>query len=178
MNLKDFNNETKFSLKTENLFFLSFHSIYYNYADSNIHINNEDDNKEDKFNDSIASTDSNIDLNEIEEINSANKEDKMKEMKIFNNLFDRIKNITKLIKFRNTGLEDFFKKSEGRTTTKEEGKDKIVQILPRDPLENEILDNYKTELNSNPQKKISKSNKNLIMDINQEPINNMFERKK
>ena len=153
MNLKDCNNETKFSLKIENLFFLSFHSIFYTYSNINNNINNEYDCKEDNLNDSLASTDSNIDLNESEEINSANKEDKLKEIKIINNLFGRIKNLTSLIKFRNTSLEDFIRKSEGKAPNKDEDKNKTMEILPREALENEIQNNYKTELNSNCPKK-------------------------
>jgi hypothetical protein len=179
MNLKECDNETKFSLKTDNLFFLSFHSIYYNYVNSN-HINIDDDNKDETLNDSIVSADSNIDLNEAEEINAANKEDKMKEMKIINNLFGRLKNITKLVKFRNTGLEDFLRKSEGKPSNKDEGKEKIMEILPRESIENDIQDNYKTELNSrnSPKKVISKSSKSLLDDIQKDPINNLLERKK
>ena len=97
-NINDINIENKISLKIENLFIISFNSIIYNYS---IALNKcEDNSVNNSLDHSMVSIDSNSDYDSEDNIDT--KED----MKTANNLFGRIKSITKLIKFKNTALDE------------------------------------------------------------------------
>ena len=149
--MKDINKEKNISLKIEKTFYLSFNSFYYKTSEN---INNPDENLLGvSMNGSVISGDSNHDYYDSEE----NKEDKIKDMKKAKNLFGRITNVTKLIRFKSSFLDDFLKHSQSKDINKELEQEISLENLMIGPKELE----KKHHPNSIKEKGVLKGNKEL-----------------
>ena len=167
-NLKDINKEKNVSLKIEKVFYLSFNIFYYKNSDNN---NNSDENNLGvSMNDSILSVDSNHDFYDSEE----NKEDKVKDMKKAKNLFGRISNATKLIKFKSFFLDDMFKPSQSKDINKEIEEEVSLENMIKEPQESEnmhikfsvkekgVIKGNKELKNKQTEKKLKKDNSKFL----------------
>ena len=151
-NLKDNDKEKNISLKIENLFHLSFNSVYYKIS-NNINNNSDENLLGESLNDSILSTDSNHDYYDSE----VNREDKIKDMKKAKNLFGRIRNVTKLLRFKSSFIDDIFKHSQSKDINIDFDQEISLDNIMKEPKESE----NKTISNTTKEKRILKGNKDL-----------------
>lgn len=148
--MKDIKKDKNITLNIEKSFYLSFHSIYYKTSN----INNSDENLLGvSLNDSNLSGDSNHDYYESEE----NKEDKIKDMRKAKNLFSRISNVTRLIKFKNSFLDDIPRHIQSKDVNKEIEQEISLENMTKGVKESE----NKHIQNTIKEKRVLKGNKEL-----------------
>jgi hypothetical protein len=140
LQLKDIVNNRNSTLKIQNIFIVSFDSVFYKkQTETKIKNNDNNNNMKEKEikNENNIDSESDSDSDEAEEskiINSnknnlnesENNLDKIKEMRRISNLFRRIKIINDLMLFKNCSLEEFLlgKKNKETSESKNENDDK------------------------------------------------------